>query len=133
MASSRAINKFLSVAVTLAVLLGILKDFFFATADPYRCNALLSRGTWRDPLDANGSRESFKHWEPEGCMLHKYSDADIRDCLEGRHLLFIGDSTTRQVFWATARQVSHLNPKIRGSVQLHQSTTNEPSLVRMSS
>lgn len=110
MVGTKSINKILSAAVTLVVLLGILKDFLLPSADPHRCGALLSRGTWRDPIDDNGSRQSFKNWEPEGCMLHKYSDTDIHDCLEGRHMLFIGDSTARQVYWATARQVSYLQP-----------------------
>ncbi|KAK0384664.1 hypothetical protein NLU13_8750 [Sarocladium strictum] len=105
MASSRPWNRVLSLAVTLVVLFGILKDSLVPSSDPHRCSALMSRGTWRDPLDSEGLRQSLKHWEPDGCMLHKYSANDIRDCVEGRHLLFIGDSTTRQVYWATARQL----------------------------
>jgi hypothetical protein len=39
-------------------------------------------------------------------MLHNYVKEDIKDCLAGRRLVFIGDSTTRQVFWATAEKLN---------------------------
>lgn len=31
-------------------------------------------------------------------MLHSYSAPDVTQCFEGRHIVFIGDSTVRQVF-----------------------------------
>lgn len=100
-------TRILSVAATLVVLAGVIFNILFVGTDPNRCDALLNRGTWLNPVahSNNGSRFPFTDWQPEGCMLHKYSKDDITDCADGRPFLFIGDSTTRQVFWGLARQV----------------------------
>jgi hypothetical protein len=37
--------------------------------------------------------------------MHEYDKADIQGCLGRRRLLFIGDSTTRQIFWAIAMKL----------------------------
>ena len=37
--------------------------------------------------------------------MHEYEKADIGECLRGRRLVFIGDSTVRQVFWAVASKM----------------------------
>ncbi|KAM0328115.1 hypothetical protein ACHAQA_005518 [Verticillium albo-atrum] len=71
--------------------------------DPYRCRALQETGNWVDPKNENGDRLPFKTWQPQGCLLHKYSSADIRQCMDGRHIVFAGDSTTRQVAYGVAR------------------------------
>ncbi|KAH8721663.1 CAS1 domain-containing protein [Ilyonectria robusta] len=71
--------------------------------DPYRCRALLERGRWIDPPDEEGSRAPFKHWQPDGCMLHDYSAADAQQCMEGRDIVFIGDSTSRAVAFGLGR------------------------------
>lgn len=39
--------------------------------------------------------------------MHEYKKKDIQDCLRKRRLVFIGDSTTRQVFWAVAKKMDH--------------------------
>lgn len=31
-------------------------------------------------------------------MLHPYSAPQVTQCLDGRHVVFIGDSTVRQLF-----------------------------------
>jgi hypothetical protein len=38
-------------------------------------------------------------------MLHDYNAKDISDCAKGKRIVFVGDSTTRQVFWATAKKL----------------------------
>jgi hypothetical protein len=38
-------------------------------------------------------------------MMHEYKKDDIEACLHGRRLVFIGDSTTRQIFWAVAKKM----------------------------
>jgi hypothetical protein len=37
--------------------------------------------------------------------MHEYKQTDISQCLQGRRLVFIGDSTVRQVFWAVAKKM----------------------------
>ncbi|KAG7131723.1 O-acetyltransferase CAS1 like protein [Verticillium longisporum] len=71
--------------------------------DPYRCRALQETGNWIDPKNEKGDRLPFKTWQPEGCLLHKYTSADIRQCMDGRHVIFAGDSTTRQIAYGIAR------------------------------
>ena len=37
--------------------------------------------------------------------MHEYNAKDISSCLESRKIVFAGDSTIRQIFWATARKL----------------------------
>ena len=37
--------------------------------------------------------------------MHEYNAKDISTCLQSRKLVYAGDSTARQVFWATARKL----------------------------
>jgi hypothetical protein len=37
--------------------------------------------------------------------MHEYNKRDIHECLHNRKLVFIGDSTTRQIFWAVAKKM----------------------------
>ena len=37
--------------------------------------------------------------------MHKYKKKDIQECFRQRRIVFIGDSTTRQVFWAVAKKM----------------------------
>ena len=73
--------------------------------DPYKCNALLNRGQWLDPPGRNHSAQPFQHWQPPGCMMHQYKRKDIQTCMKNRRAVYIGDSTVRQIFWATARKL----------------------------
>ncbi len=38
-------------------------------------------------------------------MLHEYNAEDISICLKSRKIIFAGDSTVRQIFWATAAKL----------------------------
>jgi hypothetical protein len=38
-------------------------------------------------------------------MLHHYTADEIRECMGDRHMVFSGDSTTRQVYWGMSRLV----------------------------
>lgn len=37
--------------------------------------------------------------------MHEYKRKDIQECFKERRLVFIGDSTTRQIFWAVAKKM----------------------------
>lgn len=73
--------------------------------DPYKCNALLTSGRWLDTPDPSNTRPSYQNWQPQGCMMHKYKAKDLESCLASRKVVYVGDSTVRQVFWATARKL----------------------------
>ncbi|KAI2465900.1 Cas1p-domain-containing protein [Annulohypoxylon bovei var. microspora] len=68
--------------------------------DPYRCRALLHDGSW-SPLTSDGS----KKWEPKDCRMVEYPSSALHACLDGRKVVFVGDSTIRQVFWAAAERL----------------------------
>lgn len=74
--------------------------------DPFKCQALLSRGHWLDPPAQTHSTLPLQHWQPPGCILHEYARKDVQTCLQGQRIVFIGDSTTRQLFWATAKKLN---------------------------
>ena len=38
-------------------------------------------------------------------MLHNYGPKDLSSCLRHKKIVFVGDSTVRQTFWATARKL----------------------------
>ncbi|KAI6708661.1 hypothetical protein JHW43_008812 [Diplocarpon mali] len=74
-------------------------------SDPFKCSALQNQGDWLVPGSRWDSRDHYKVWQPPGCMLHEYTKQDIQECFKTRRLVFIGDSTTRQIFWAVARKM----------------------------
>lgn len=65
-------------------------DIFTDSGDRHHCRSLLNTGRWLD--------SSHTSWQPEGCMLHPYTPKQVGQCLEGRTVVFMGDSTVRQVF-----------------------------------
>lgn len=80
--------------------------------DPFKCSALQETGSWLDPQRPDGTHRSLQKWQPEGCMVKTYSSKKLAQCLagpEGKDAVFVGDSTVRQIFWATARK---LNPAL---------------------
>ncbi|KAG8528824.1 uncharacterized protein KY384_006513 [Bacidia gigantensis] len=85
--------------VDLQVIFNIDRD------DPHKCRALLNDGEWLDYPDSSSDFPSFLNWQPAGCMLHRYQAKDMEQCLQGRQISFIGDSSVRQLFWATSRKL----------------------------
>ncbi|KAJ6438676.1 N-acetylneuraminate 9-O-acetyltransferase [Purpureocillium lavendulum] len=121
-----------STLVVLLVLLGAVFHGVLRHSDPYRCRQLLEDGSWLDPPDANGSRAPFKNWQPRGCKLRQYSKEDIHECIEHRHMVFSGDSTTRQVFWAMGRLLDRATANERRRVAgIHESYDMEFDGIRM--
>ncbi|XP_074628505.1 N-acetylneuraminate (7)9-O-acetyltransferase-like [Acropora palmata] len=54
----------------------------------YTCPKMFHFGRWR---------ESF--WQPHGCMMHSYTNSELRTCLHNRHVAFVGDSRTRGLYY----------------------------------
>ncbi|KAI9795521.1 MAG: hypothetical protein M1833_006992 [Piccolia ochrophora] len=89
--------------LTIGVLLAALYRYCWLDAwDPFKCSALLNQGRW---LETTEMAEPPRYWQPPGCTLHRYSPRDIATCLPSRKLVFVGDSTVRQVFWAVAKKL----------------------------
>ncbi|UPX16426.1 N-acetylneuraminate 7-O(or 9-O)-acetyltransferase [Ascochyta rabiei] len=78
------------------------------TADLYKCSALLHQGQWLDSPDRSPERKPFQNWQVPGCLLHDYTKSDLADCSEDGQMLFVGDTTVRQVFWAAAKKLDSL-------------------------
>ncbi|RYP32250.1 hypothetical protein DL767_005301 [Monosporascus sp. MG133] len=76
--------------------------------DPNRCRTLLNDGKWYT-YRSNDSVGLLQQWEPSGCRMLKYTGEDIRDCLAGDRVVFVRDSTTRQIFRATAEKLRDIN------------------------
>ncbi|KAF2843691.1 Cas1p-domain-containing protein, partial [Patellaria atrata CBS 101060] len=76
------------------------------SSDPQKCGALLEEGQWLDPQrSAYSPPDGYTIWQPPGCMVHNYSAEDVARCFGKRKVLFVGDSTVRQVFWAAAKKI----------------------------
>ncbi|KAI9709640.1 MAG: hypothetical protein M1828_002382, partial [Chrysothrix sp. TS-e1954] len=74
--------------------------------DPFKCNGALSGGQWLDSPQSERSQKPFQRWQPDGCMTRTYPGKRAIDCLRdgtSNENAFIGDSTVREIFWATAR------------------------------
>lgn len=97
------VGRILPLSFAICVLLAGIFHGIFSNEDPYRCGALLKNGSWLHEPNEKGDRKPFTNWQPDGCMLRQYDAQDIKDCIGDRHVVFSGDSTTRQVFWGMAR------------------------------
>ncbi|CAK7227314.1 hypothetical protein SCUCBS95973_006501 [Sporothrix curviconia] len=107
--------------------IGLVLQGLSNAADPYRCGALVRHGSWPPytppKADAAADYEQletlqrqgreppparpFDKWEPAGCRMHEYSRDDIRACLGGKRVLFVGDSTMRVLFLAALTRLEH--------------------------
>lgn len=61
-------------------------------------------------------------------MVHAYKPKEVSSCLSNRRLVFVGDSTIRQVFWATAKK---LDPKIEMKGDKHSDITVDLANVKL--
>ena len=69
----------------------------------------MNGGSWLDPAPTNRSKTPFQKWQPDGCTLRPYGTERVTECLGNageQENVFIGDSTTRQLFWAVARSLN---------------------------
>ncbi|KAI9791452.1 MAG: hypothetical protein M1835_000308 [Candelina submexicana] len=102
---SQALNVVFQATVLGVILAVVYRYCWLDNVDVYKCGAVLNQGRWlSSPRGARHERQ-FQTWQPPGCMIHNYKAKDIRTCLRSKRMLFIGDSTIRQVFWATAKKL----------------------------
>lgn len=68
--------------------------------DNSTCDRILyESGRWLDPANDTLTAEAhFQHWQPSTCSMHTYDWAQASKCLSGKNILFIGDSTIRNVY-----------------------------------
>ncbi|KAI1647598.1 Cas1p-domain-containing protein [Daldinia loculata] len=103
--------KFMNYAFLFVLFLMVITQHIHArsgTIDPHRCLTLLNNGTW-SPLAPDGSRR----WEPKDCRMVEHTADSLHECLNDRKVVFIGDSTIRQLFWAATKQVAHRKSETR--------------------
>lgn len=91
--------------------------------DRYGCGALLNRGRWLDSSWPHHEK-SFRNWQPPGCIMHEYGVNDISSCFEHRSIVFLGDSTTRNIFWAMAKKLDPRGAAEKESVALKHEDQN---------
>ncbi|ODQ54488.1 Cas1p-domain-containing protein [Saitoella complicata NRRL Y-17804] len=98
-------------AVYAAIAVAVIFRFFAAAfnQDPYHCRSLVTKGAYLDPVHA-------KSWQPSGCVLKSYaakpkgqSITSASECLWGKRVMFVGDSTVRETFWAFVKLVDPAN------------------------
>ncbi|SPJ84115.1 uncharacterized protein FTOL_10631 [Fusarium torulosum] len=95
---SLPLARIISTALATLFLVAITLKTLFPGDDPYRCRAVKDTGRWIDPpRDEEGNRNPFHQWQPDGCILHHYKSGDVRRCTEGRRIVVVGDSTSRNV------------------------------------
>lgn len=119
----------ISASFICITLLGVaLRYCWFDARDPFKCGAILNEGQWLD-YPPDGSTIVPENWQPPGCMMHKYVSDDVSTCLANRRVLFVGDSSIRQVFWSVAKA---LDPKANpATAQKHVDITVEKSDVKL--
>ncbi|OHE92782.1 Cas1p-like protein [Colletotrichum orchidophilum] len=92
----------------LILLLSVVYQYFVSGQyDPYKCNALLSNGTWRSRPGSHLPMDVFAKWEPADCRIREMSREDVSGCFSGRHLVIVGDSTLRQLYFAAMTRLDH--------------------------
>ncbi|GAA5831621.1 hypothetical protein JCM11251_000772 [Rhodosporidiobolus azoricus] len=105
-------RSFHGALLALVLSLAVFRFFIQDSGDRFHCRALLNEGRWLD--------DSHTSWQPDGCMLHPYKPKEVGQCLEGRHVVFIGDSTVRQVFYAT---IKHVDKNVETVAEKHSDRT----------
>ncbi|XP_038598338.1 N-acetylneuraminate 9-O-acetyltransferase [Tachyglossus aculeatus] len=109
----REINHYFNVrtAKLLALAAALLLAAGHAASRRYRgddsCESLLSSGRFLGD----------KVWQPHSCMMHKYKVSEAKSCLVDKHIVFVGDSRIRQLFYSF---VKIINPQFREEGNKHE-------------
>ncbi|KAM7122129.1 N-acetylneuraminate (7)9-O-acetyltransferase isoform X3 [Ciconia boyciana] len=108
----REINYYFSVRSAKVLALGavLLLTACHAASRRYRggdtCEYLLSSGRFLGE----------KVWQPHSCMMHKYKNSEAKNCLIDKHVVFIGDSRIRQLFYSFIKLI---NPQVKEEGNKH--------------
>ncbi|XP_077997827.1 N-acetylneuraminate (7)9-O-acetyltransferase-like [Glandiceps talaboti] len=84
------------VAFVLAVVLVTIHGVKHVYEESDTCQVLLD----------DGYHLSYRNWQPRGCMMHQYSISEGEYCMKDKHIMLIGDSRVRQLFFEFARLLS---------------------------
>lgn len=99
----------LLIPITIAIWCNLA---YLSRNDPYHCRTLLSDGAWAPHAGQRDPEQDFAKWEPHNCRMVEYSRGQFHDCLGGRRVVFAGDSTMRQVYWAAASRLDHMKAHV---------------------
>ncbi|XP_071791934.1 N-acetylneuraminate (7)9-O-acetyltransferase-like isoform X2 [Asterias amurensis] len=86
--------KIVAFCLLLLLLAGHGVNYFLHGRDT--CMDLLRDGRYLGPLA----------WQPAGCMMHKYSHIDSQKCFQDQHVVFIGDSRMRQLYFTFTSRIT---------------------------
>ena len=65
----------------------------------------MTQGRWLDGPQEPNTEQPFRNWQAPGCLIQEYNAKDISSCLKSQRIVYVGDSTVRQIFWATAKKL----------------------------
>ena len=65
----------------------------------------MTQGRWLDAPQEPNLEQAFRNWQAPDCLIHEYKTKDISSCLKSKRIVYIGDSTIRSIFWATAKKL----------------------------
>ncbi|XP_077544398.1 N-acetylneuraminate (7)9-O-acetyltransferase isoform X3 [Haemaphysalis longicornis] len=89
-------------------------------------------------LLSDGRFQGYHVWQPYGCMLHTYTNAESRMCLRyiaywggQNHIVFMGDSRIRQLYWALVHQVQQPGGAAAEGQQAHRDLRFEEKDLRL--
>lgn len=60
---------------------------------------MLNDGQWLD--EGLSEPKTLANWQPDGCMMQDYNYNKFTSCLQGRTLVFSGDSIVRRMYFGT--------------------------------
>ncbi|KAI0128456.1 10 TM acyl transferase domain found in Cas1p-domain-containing protein [Xylariales sp. AK1849] len=106
--TSSLLNITTNAVIIVTLLLVTFQGFASVGTSKHDCLALFNNGNW--PLSHSKSDDierPFEKWEPTGCRMREFSRDNFHDCLGGRRVVFAGDSTIRQIYWAAATRLDH--------------------------
>ncbi|ORZ06687.1 10 TM acyl transferase domain found in Cas1p-domain-containing protein [Absidia repens] len=91
----------LGICITFCIMVfSTLARYILDANNRTRCESMLNEGDWLDD-------DTYKQWQPPGCMMHIYRPDDVASCLNHSRILYIGDSIARQQFFSFAKLINN--------------------------